>query len=663
MIAFFLRVTALCMALATLAACSKVSLDDSSPIQKLKPFPTRHAAPSTDRSAWFGDLHVHTGYSLDAFAFGTMATPDDAYRYALGGKLRHPVGYDMRLTRPLDFYAVTDHASLLGVGKEAGTPGTRLSDSFLLNNLKDLNRQENLTDESVRERSELFRPFIRKLFIADFFNLLDDEEMDSVSVSAWQDTIAAADRFYRPGEFTTFAGYEYSSSNRVGSLHRNVIFRSTMGVADTPFSRLDSENPEDLWDWMERQRGTGSDVLAIPHNSNGSGGQMFQLTDWAGDPMSDDYSIKRLRNEPLVEITQIKGTSETHPQLSTRDEWANFEISPFRAGTVEPTGPEGNYAREALRNGIALDASGQGNPYRFGFIGSSDTHVGGAGFREDQHKSKAGLIDGTPMRRGITPINDPDLIETIANGGETTIYTDDKGQKFVDGKIPTWSASGLAGVWAEKNTRESIFDAMRRKETFATSGPRIRLRIFAGYDLPSTLPDQVDAISLAYKLASPMGSDLVAKGDKPPSFFLWAVQDMESAPLQRMQVIKGWEKNGVTQERVFDVSCADGLSVNPATNRCPDNGASVNVEDCSISADHGAAELKGMWSDPEFDPQARAFYYLRVLENPTCRWSTWQANEAGLAPRSDLAKTLQERAWSSPIWYLPEGENVVLSEN
>jgi hypothetical protein len=373
---------------------------------------------------------------------------------------------------------------------------------------------------------------------------------------------------------------------------------------------------------------------------------MFKLVDWAGDPLDARYAQQRLRNEPLVELTQVKGTSETHPALSTTDEWAGFEIMPFRVATTLPSAPSGSYAREALLNGLAMEDKIGANPYQFGFVGASDTHNAAASVEEDKYFSKVALIDGRAAYRGSVPLSETQE-KIVAEAGRLDIVATEQGN-YTQGAFETWGASGLTGVWAEANTRDSIYDAFRRKETFATSGPRIRLRFFAGFGL------QTDTISDAYASGVSMGSELFAQTQGSPSFMAWATQDAQSAPLQRLQVIKGWLENGESREQVFDVACSDGGAVDPATHRCPDNGAAVNLKDCSFSADAGASELKTVWSDPDFDPEQRAFYYARVLENPTCRWSTWDALRAGVPPREGLEVTIQERAWSSPIWLVPQ---------
>ena len=443
--------------------------------------------------------------------------------------------------------------------------------------------------------------------------------------------------------------YEYTTSTDTrGNLHRNVIFRDTDSLPAVPYSRLHSQSPEGLWEWMDTLRKQGIESLAIPHNSNGSNGEMFKRVDWSGDAIDRRYTDVRMRNEPLVEITQIKGTSETHPLLSDTDEWAGFELMEYRVGSKLPSKTEGSYVRDALLKGLELESEGVGNTYELGFIGSTDTHVGGGALKEDKFFSKAGVMDGLPERRGSIPTSW--WMGTLAGWVSDGLVKEVDGRKYIAGNVfEYWGASGLAAVWAESNTRESIYAALRRKEAFATSGPRIKVRFFAGANFDDALLDTPDAVAQAYASGVPMGSRLEVADGVSPRFLVWATADDQSAPLERMQVVKGWLEEGKRREQVFDVACTDGGGVDPDTHRCGDNGAFVN-DDCSLPVDVGAAELKTVWSDPTYEPGESAFYYVRVLENPSCRWSTWDALRAGVEPRGDLPRTIQERAWSSPIW-------------
>lgn len=612
-----------------------------------------HPDVAAQRQAYFGDTHVHTTYSFDAFAFGTLATPYDAYRFAKGEAIKHPAGFDMKLQRPLDFYAVTDHGMFLGVARAAADTETEFSKLPPFEYMHDLNAPENMKPGGNPNRTKAFSSFLGDTLTGIVGGSIDGEMVNDIMRSAWSDIIKAAEQFNDPGNFTTFVAYEYTtSSNDRGNLHRNVFFRDADKLPSMPFTRFHDQNPEGLWDWMDHLREQGIESLAIPHNSNGSNGQMFKLVDWAGNPMDDDYANQRMRNEPLVEITQIKGSSDTHPMLSPNDEWADFEIMPYRIATTLYSEPHGSYVREALLNGLAFQDQGVANPYRFGFVGASDTHIAATTNDEAHFYGKIGLLDANGTLTGSLPLSE-EVAKQAKEAGAPNLKEVD-GKTYRNGAQITWGSAGLTGVWAEANTRHDIYNALRRKETFATSGPWIKVRFFGGYDFSESMLGERDMLTRAYTDGVAMGSDLLANADEAPTFIAWATRDTLSAPLQRLQIIKGWTTNGDHHEMVYDVACSDGKP-DPATHRCPDNGAKVNLSDCSISDGVGAAELKSVWKDPDFNPAYRAFYYVRALENPTCRWSSWDALRAGVAPRPDVKSTIQERAWSSPIWYVPAG--------
>ncbi|CAA0095633.1 Uncharacterised protein [Halioglobus japonicus] len=606
-------------------------------------------APNPDRNAYFGDLHVHTEYSFDAYSFGTTATPYDAYRYARGEPIVHPSGFEIQLREPLDFYAVTDHAMFLGLVKEAADTSTEFSKYPVAEPMHNLNAPDNMGIFSFPLRVGGFGKFIRDTLAGIQDGTIDETMATDITRRAWLDTIDAAEQFNAPGKFTTFVAYEYTStSDDRGNLHRNVIFRDSDKLPAVPFSRFNSQNPEGLWDWMDIMRAQGIESLAIPHNSNASNGQMFKLEDWAGNPLDDAYAEQRMRNEPLVEMTQVKGTSETHPLLSPNDEWADFEIYDLRVGTTLPSQPDGSYVRQALKNGLAINARGVTNPFQFGFVAGSDSHVAANTDDESTYFSKAGIFDGKPDGRGSVPVSllYGAILRVMSPGNLKEI----DGRDYLNGSgFETWSASGVAGVWAEENTREAIYDAFRRKETFATTGPRIKVRFFAGTTFDDSILEDGQMISRAYALGVPMGGELSTHG-ATPGFIVLASGDPRGTPLQRMQVIKGYVKDGEAVEKIYDVACSDGLAPDPDTHRCPDNGAKVNLADCSITEGVGDSQMLTMWKDPDHDPEVEAFYYARVMENPTCRWSTWDAIREGVEPRPDLKKTIQERAWSSPIW-------------
>ena len=637
--------------------------------------------PNKDRNPYYGDLHVHTKYSFDAYVFGVTASPDDAYRYAKGEGVKHPLGYEMKLREPLDFYAVTDHGFYMGMIQAYADTTTDISQNEFAEPFHNLNRLDNLTVESAGERSNIFssvlgatiiqpypdwHPKLLKAYLTrNTQGALQSFDYD-IHKSAWADVARSANEHNDPGHFTTFIGYEFTTSTDIegGNLHRNVIFNSSK-ASIRPWTRIDSINPEDLWTWQDKLRDKGVDTIAIPHNSNGSNGQMFEMESFKGNALDIEYANKRMRNEPLVEITQVKGTSDTHPLLSPDDEWADFEIMDVRVGSRPPTysKPSGSYVREAYLNGLTLEFTKQGNPYKFGLIGSTDTHVVAASLDESNFWSKVGLLDGDPENRGSVPLKEENverLDEYMRAFNQPVSRVSLEQGEYANTGFTQWGASGLAAAWAEENTRESIFNAFRRKETFATTGTRIAVRFFGGYNLSSIDLNSESLVSEAYQKGVTMGSDLLHNENKIPEFLVWAQRDKNGAPLQRIQIIKGWIDNnsGRPKEKVFDVACSDGMQPDPITNRCPDNGARVNINDCSISTNVGSSELKTVWKDPEFAPDDKTFYYVRVLENPTCRWSTWDAIKAGYKPREGLHETIQERAWSSPIWYIPEQSDV-----
>ncbi|MBI1197951.1 MAG: DUF3604 domain-containing protein [Phenylobacterium sp.] len=580
-----------------------------------------------DRNAYFGDLHVHTYLSNDAYISSVRRTPDDAYRYARGEAIGHAAGGMVRLENgPLDFAAVTDHSEYLSAVREAARPDSPLSK---------LPFAKSLSGTGAAGMQEAFSAFV----MASHSGTLPKEFKDPALVShGWQEEQEAAARNYQPGRFTTFVAYEFTSAPDGRNLHRNVIFGSAKAPT-LPFAATDSTDPEDLWRTMDRWRTQGMPVLAIPHNANGSDGIMFDGVRRNGQPIDRAYAELRARNEPLTEITQTKGTSETHPTLSPNDEWADFEIMDRYIGRDKPvTKFAGGYVRRALEDGILFREKLGVNPFKLGFIGSTDNHNATPGAAEERNYFGAsGGRDGTPAARGSIPRDGAKDWQ----GGQSAVIRQTRG------------ASGLAGVWAEENNRESIFAALRRRETFATSGPRIRVRFFGGYDFPADIATRPDVVRTAYAKGVPMGGDLPAAKGRAPTFLVWAVRDPTGGYLQRAQIVKGWIENGAAKEKVFDVACSDGLKVDPKTARCPDNGASVNLATCEPDRFKGDVELRTVWTDPGFDPKQRAFYYVRVLENPSCRWSTWDAIRNGTPPNPTFPATIMERAWSSPIWFDP----------
>lgn len=574
------------------------------------------------KNVYFGDLHVHTRYSFDAYIFGTRAGPDEAYRFAKGEPIDHVGGFQIKIDRPLDFYAVTDHAFFLGMLDAMEDPG------HPMHKHRTAKRMRTPKSNVQRHTSAFWRYYI----------YLRMRNRPEDAISAWQKIIESANRHYVPGEFTTFVAYEYSASYSInrGNLHRNVIFRGDDAPRE-PFSRIHSRNPEKLWDWMDRQREDGYDSLAIPHNSNASDGRMFEMQTRRRRQIDESYIAQRARNEPLVELTQIKGTSETHPQLSPNDEWANFEIHPYQVGNNRRSKVNGSYAREAWLNGLTLQTNLGNNPYAFGAIGSSDTHNAAETFIESNYVGSRSHLNDAPNERGSLPL-----------GPEDPEY-----EPYSDEEIYA-SSAGLAAVWANENTREALFDSLRRKETYATTGSRIILRFLAGYYLNAEDLDTQGGVDEAYWLNVPMGGSLKGKADRAPSFFVWALKDPDRNNLERVQIIKGWlDHTGAQHERVYDVACASGAQIDPQTHRCDFDGVAPESINCGVDSTESASELRALWTDRSYKANELAFYYVRVLETPSCRWSTWDARRNNVAPDSRVPIMIQERAWSSPVWIEP----------
>ena len=622
-------------AIALLAACSDGVIETGDTTAKTKttlPATERTPGYNAAKNVYFGDLHIHTKNSFDAYIFNVRTTPADVYRFASGETLKHPSGFDMTLVGPpLDFVAATDHGAYLGILPAMDNPDSPLSDLELAKNMF-----KSVDAESILRNFQHIGQSVRNgVPIAEIY---DRELVDQT----WQDTTATADKYYKPGILTTFSAYEYTSvttrsdsgnSFGGGNLHRNVVFENA--APDRLFSVLESKNPEDLWDWMDDERAQGRDVLAIPHNSNVSDGKMFDMVQYGGGVIDADYTAQRIRNEPIVEMAQVKGTSETHPALSPNDEFAGFELYDQLLGSNIKSKINGSFIREALARGIALEEATGTNPYAFGLIGSSDSHVAGGSYDEKDYWSKVGIVDGTAESRGSIP----------PNGAKTwdEIERDPNAENW----FSKWSAAGYAAVWAEENTRESIFNGMRQKETYATSGPRIRLRFFGG-DMTEDVLSAANMVEQSYSAGVPMGGQLTT--DTAPRFLAWAARDPRGAQLDRIQIIKAWNTSEGPQEAVYDMACSDGSSPNAKTHRCPDNGAKVDLSTCAPSVGQGDPELKAIWTDPDYTEGQSAAYYVRVLENPTCRWSTWDALKAGVERHPDLPATIKERAWSSPIW-------------
>jgi len=587
-------------------------------------------APNPNRNAYFGETHLHTSWSVDAWIFGNRITgPADAYKYAKGETIKHPMGFDIKIDTPLDFMGVTDHSEYVGVTKQANTPGSYVSKLPAAQPLiiKDPNSQE--------DTNRVFSYLLKLAGSAPVPALVDPK----VTSTVWKENVKLADEANEPGKFTAFCAYEWTSMPDQRNLHRNVFFRDCAKVPDYPYSALDSKLPTELWKWMDTQRKDGNEVLAISHNANVSDGWMYptDVDQTTGRPIDAAWAASRMRNERLVEIKQGKGQSETHPLLSPNDEFASYELYqtilglPANVGRIDRI--HGSYGRQALKDGIAMQDQRDFNPYKFGMAGGSDAHNSASSYRQDNFFGMHGDTDGTVDRR----------FAGVLIGGTMDVRLENPG--------------GLTGVWAEENTRASIWDAMYRKETFGVSGPRMKVRLFGGWNYVKDILDSDNWVKRSYSDGVPMGGDLppLPSGGKgtAPSFVVWAVKDPTSGNLDRIQIVKGWTENGQSFEKVFDVVWAGDRKPNKWTGKVPAIRSTVDLEKATYTNTVGATELKTVWTDPEFDASQHAFYYARVLEIPTPRWTLIQSVQSGLPPPSTVPLTGQERAWSSPIWYTP----------
>jgi hypothetical protein len=593
-----------------------------------------YAGRNFPTQVYWGDTHVHTDNSLDAKGFGASVDVAGAYRLARGEEVVSSTGIPFKLSRPLDWLVVADHSDGMGAMKEiiAGLP--RL-----------------LSDPQVRKWHEQFNAggeiaFQATMEVINSFSQgsIPDVVLDhAFQKTVWDDVIDTAEAFNEPGRFSAIIGYEWTSTEDGNNLHRNVLYRDDGDVARqmVPYTTAESFNPEDLWKWMERfEEKTGGQVLTLAHNGNMSNGIMFpvEVNPATGKKLGADYMKARIRWEPLYEVTQIKGDGETHPFLSPDDEFADFET--LALGNLNLTVAKTDdmlqyeYAREALKNGLKLAEKFGTNPYQFGMVGSTDTHTGLAAVEEENYIGKHA---GTEPSAG---------------------RWDHPMAKFQGRQYDGWtmSASGYAGVWATENTREAIWNAMMRKEVYATSGPRIMVRLFGGWDFvaqdaASRLPAEV-----GYTKGVPMGGELHHAPDgKSPRFLVGALKDPMSGNLDRIQIVKGWlDKKGQTHEKVYDVVWADADRRSPDANgKLPPVGNTVNLENATWSNSIGDPELLTVWEDPDFDADQSAFYYARVIEIPTPRWVVYDAKRYGVKLGPEVWTTLQERAYTSPIWYTP----------
>jgi hypothetical protein len=577
----------------------------------------------------WGDTHLHTGFSPDAYVQrNTTTTPDDSYMWAKGAPVLEALtGAKIQIGTPLDFLVVTDHAEYVGIPMMLWNRDERVASTESGQRFIEMIAAGNGTDVFF----ELVATVNTNQPIADLIG-------EDLQRPMWEQTVAAAERHNDPGNFTAFIGWEWSSIPDGSNLHR-IIFQpqgADVALQYRPFSAFDSDVESDFWQWLdETSAATGADFVAIPHNSNISNGLMFPLNDRAGNPISSQYARTRMRWEPVIETTQIKGDSETHPDVSPDDEFADFETYEHliqTAGEVTHADREtrlGSYVRSGLMRGLELEGQIGVNPYKYGIIGATDSHTAYSSAEEDNFWGKFSL-DAIPANK-----QDYELVPG-AFGWDM-------------------SASGLAAVWATANTREAITQAFTRREVYGTSGPRIQLRFFGGWDFEASDADRADIASAGYAGGVPMGGDLTSAPDGgAPSFLIRAVKDPVDANLDRVQVVKGWVgEDGVAQEHVYDVAWA-GDREPGADGNLPAIGSTVDLDTGLYTNNIGSAQMATVWTDPDFDSGQRAFYYVRVLQIPTPRNSTYDAIALGMDPNdTGHAVTIQERAYSSPIWYTP----------
>jgi hypothetical protein len=590
---------------------------------------------------YFGDTHHHTANSGDAFMNGDRLGPADAYRFARGEEVLSSTGVPAKLSRPLDFLVISDHAEGLGVMYEVYNDNP----SFMANDT--LKRWSSMMKAGGAEAANAMNEVISGQAQGTLPKELSDPAISGpVMRSVWQQYTETADQFNDPGRFTAMIGYEWTSVPGGNNLHRNVLFRDDKTKAGKvmPFSAWQSEDPEKLWAWMANyETKTGGKVLAIPHNGNLSNGRMFEAVDFEGKPLSRDYAKRRARWEVLQEVMQTKGNSETHPTLSPNDEFSDFGIAGWEYGnlTLEdaPETPEMRptmYLRSGLEQGLAWQQKLGVNPFKFGMIGGTDVHNSLTSIEEDNFYGKHVIQEPRPDRWS----------HVSKEGFGKTRYT--------------WhyTAAGYAAVWASENTREGLWDAMKRKEVYATSGTRMKVRFFGGWDFKADDLNTRYYADVGYRKGVPMGSDLpvAPKGKAAPSFLVSAMKDPLSGNLDRIQIIKGWvDADGKTHEKIYDVAWADAEHRKPGSDgKLPAVGNTVNVADASWTDTIGDADLAGVWTDPDFDASELAFYYARVIEIPTPRWTAYDQKRFGITMSDEVPMVHQERAWTSSVWYSPE---------
>ncbi len=593
--------------------------------------------PNPLKNVYFGEQHMHTQNSFDAWTVGVRGTWAEAYEFALGKPSKlSTTGEKMQRKTPYDFVAITDHSEYYGVFKNMADPKSPLSKSDFAKRLASSNPKE------VQQAAiDIISTTLTGIPIKEFVD-------PKLLMGNWQDFIKVADKYNDPGKFTTLYAYEWTSIPNGQNMHRNVFFKNK--PAALPFSAFDSVQPEDLWTYLEVQRAQGIEVFAIPHNGNVSNGLMYAPTKMNGDPIDARYARRQMENEPLTEVHQTKGNSEAHPLLSPNDEFAKFEQFPNLISLDHPGQVTNSYIRQGLVMGMLLESKVGYNPYKMGIVAGADVHSGYSGNEEWDWKGAHGVADDTPKKR---------LSPTPNASGEAGYVV---------------SAAGATAVWATENTREGIWDAMLSKETYGTTGTLIRLRFFGGWNFPADLVKDPEFVKTAYELGVPMGQDLpkisckqsayaptMAQHQsktscKAPTFAVWALKDPNSGNLDRVQIIKGWsnKKTGYPEEKIYDIAWSDDRKIDAKSGKLPPVGNTVDVKTATYKNSIGDNLLSTVWTDPDFDPKMKAVYYVRVLEIPTPRWSTYDSARNNLPLPTDVPSSIQERAYSSPIWYTPE---------
>ena len=577
-------------------------------------------------NVYFGEQHLHTANSPDAFAMGTRNTPDDAFRFCKGEAVKKLVdGSTVQKKTAYDWCAVTDHAEYLGIMPLIVEKGNAMAKTPI---------GKEILSGDPKKGADAFQQIMNSVANLDPIPYMSDPKIAS---KVWEKQKAVANKHNDPGKFTTMIAFEWTSQTMYENMHHNVFFRDDKGP-ETVYSSLDSVHREDLWTYQEVQRAMGHENFSIPHNANVSNGLMYAPTTSNGKYINKQWAERSNRNTPATEIIQTKGSSETHPALSPNDEFAGFETHYkhlLGSGGVVSRINNG-YVRRALTDGQGFQEMIGANPFKYGIVAGADSHDAFSDNEEFNYTGVHGNTDNTPKIR---------LTSGTTVAGEPPIH---------------FGTPGATAVWAPENTRTAIYDAIKNKETYGTSGPLIRVRFFGGWNYDNDLHKDKGFVKKAYKDGVPMGGDLKKKPakSKAPIFAVWAQKDPESGNLDRVQIIKGWYKNGHPWEKVYDVAWSDNRQMDKKTGKLPPVGNTVDIKNASYTNDIGDTQLSATWTDPDFEPTQHAVYYARVIEIPTPRWTTYDAKALGVEPPEGVPATIQERAWTSPIWYTPEAKMV-----